>query len=113
MRKSGVVLTVLTFVWTSLLMELAHRDLESGIGATGPVFDQHSCGAVEHHVPISQLHQCIICAQGSQRVSTPPSTFIGESNFIALQAVIPLFTSRPVLMSYLFSGKRGPPSLAV
>ncbi len=107
------ILTALVVLWTGTLMEIAHHDFVPGEGSSVPSFAPHTCGATERHIPLARVHPCIICAQGHQRVSTPPAEFVPEQIIIVAPANLECAQGQPASIAYLFSGKRGPPSRTV
>jgi hypothetical protein len=109
-RTISALLVAASFLWTAVLTELAHQDLPEGVSLSCPVLMQHACGSHERHIPLDDLQQCNVCAQGSQRHSTPPVPLLPERYSTVSPAASPILTDRLVSIAYLFSGKRGPPA---
>ena len=108
-RATTAVLTALLMLWTGSMSEASHHDIVSGRIPGGPIIAQHACGASERHIPIERVHPCVICAQASQRVSTPPVFFTPEQMVFVIVVDPGSPRGQHSTLAYLFSGKRGPP----
>ena len=72
----------------------------------------HTCGTVEHHIPLESFHGCEICWQTSQRESLPVEWVVtGRIEAIA-DALHDVRTTRTHPASVLLPDKRGPPTVA-
>jgi hypothetical protein len=72
----------------------------------------HTCGTVEHHIPLESFHGCEICWQTGQRES-PPVEWVVAGRLDAV-AEVPgdLHASHLHPASVLLPDKRGPPAVA-
>lgn len=110
LRNKTAPFAVITLLWTSVMIERAHTDVIVGSGTGTLVLVQHSCGSTERHLSPERLHQCIVCAQGGQRVSTLPAEYHPPAVSPVIPAAFILSQSQPLIIDYLYSGKRGPPA---
>lgn len=72
----------------------------------------HTCGTVEHHIPLESFHGCEICWQTNQRESLPVEWVVAGRFDAVADVLTDIRTSRPHPAAVLLPDKRGPPSVA-
>lgn len=72
----------------------------------------HTCGTVEHHIPLESFHGCEICWQTSQRESLPVEWVVAARLDAVADVLHDVRISRPHPAFVLLPDKRGPPSVA-
>jgi len=102
-----VLVTAASFLWAGVTIEVAHNDIVAG--GSRVILTTHACGSHEIHIPVDQFHQCLACALSGQRVSTPPTVLLPDVAIEMTLSASPSQAGHPITISYLFSGKRGPP----
>lgn len=109
-RRLVLVMAFLcTFGWVAPLFHHHPHDVRSVADAS---LAAHTCGEVEHHIPLDAFHGCEICWQTSQRVSLPAAVQTAVASVAVTGDVSverPALTHRSVL---LLPDKRGPPAVA-
>ena len=72
----------------------------------------HTCGDVEHHIPLEAVHGCYTCWQSSQRESTPVES-VSTGYIVVVAGIIPELRSADSHSTCrLLPDKRGPPVVA-
>ena len=106
-RRTTVVVLLAAYAAAGFLMETQHSDAVSL--KADPALVPHTCGERENHVPLDQTHSCAVCAQSSQRVSTPVGTSVAVPPLRLVLGSVPLeLIDVPSTLPTL-SDSRGPP----
>jgi hypothetical protein len=100
---------LLSYLFGSVLVELAHHDEHALVLQSNPVLESHDCGAKEIHVAWEDSRHCIACSHFSQRLSTEANAFSGINASVYHVAIVSTHTEQPLETDILYSGKRGPP----
>ncbi len=109
-RRLVLVMAFLcTFGWVAPLFHHHPHDVRSVADAS---LAAHTCGEVEHHIPLDASHGCEICWQTGQRVSLPAAVQTAVAP-VPVPGVVNV--ERQTLthhVSQLVLDKRGPPAVA-
>ncbi|HUI65122.1 MAG TPA: hypothetical protein VL126_09785 [Bacteroidota bacterium] len=106
-HRLRVIATAVSFLWTGVMVEVSHHDVTAG--GSRAILTSHDCGSHEIHISVDQVHQCLACALSGQRVSLPPTILPLNPTFEMMLPAPRCCVGHPIMVSYLFSGKRGPP----
>lgn len=109
-RRLVVVMVLLyTLGWVAPLFH--HHALEFR-SVADPSLAAHTCGAIEHHIPLESFHGCVICWQTSQRESLPVEWVVAARLDAVVEDLFDVRTSRIHPAFVLLPDKRGPPTVA-
>lgn len=111
LRNTVARFILAAYVAAGILLEVGHHDLHDIPLCAKPAVASHTCGEREIHIPLDKGHDCLACAQSTQRLSVEAATYLGIRETPICLASIPLVHEQLLETDFIHSGKRGPPAL--
>ena len=110
-QRCAAILFLGTYVLAGAVALVHHHDITIRLTPDERI-SAHTCGSVEHHIPLESFHGCEICWQTSQRESLPVEWVVAARIDAFADALHDVRTARPHPASVLLPDKRGPPAVA-
>lgn len=113
LRNTTVRAILTAYVLSGVLLEVAHRDIHDFVLNTTPTLSNHECGANEIHIPLDKRHDCLACAQSTQRLAFSATKVPAAALQFECHVRLPVCAERTLQTDFLHTGKRGPPLLSL
>lgn len=108
LRYITAILALLATTLGAGLQEFVHHDVVNAQTAKEESIASHTCGAIEHHIPLDAVGVCSICTYSKQSNVENEQLQTAPLSVLAI-APIARVVHRPNMAEFPQCNKRGPP----